>query len=146
LPYDVSQQEVSALFTDNGLTAPVRIHLPIGPDGRLRGFGFVTCATADAANQSLNTLRSVDVRGRRLMVNIAHPRGERPPGAAPGMSARPPREGGGFGGAVKDAVFGTKRRQGMIETMAKQTTRTIGTRLGNQIVRGILGSIFGGKR
>ena len=55
-------------------------------------------------------------------------------------------EQGGFGGAVKDAVFGTKRRQGMIETMAKQTTRTIGTKLGNQIVRGILGSIFGGKR
>ena len=55
-------------------------------------------------------------------------------------------EGGGFGGAVKDAVFGTKRRQGMIETMAKQTSRTIGSRLGNQIVRGILGGIFGGKR
>ena len=55
-------------------------------------------------------------------------------------------DGGGFGSAVKDAVFGTKRRQGMIETMAKQTTRTIGTKLGNQIVRGILGSIFGGKR
>lgn len=98
LPYDVSQQEVSALFTDNALAAPVRIHLPVGPDGRLRGFGFVTCATADAANQSLNTLRNLDVRGRRLMVNIAHPRGERPPGAGPGMSARPPREGGGFGG------------------------------------------------
>ena len=55
-------------------------------------------------------------------------------------------EQGGFGSAVKDAVFGTKRRQGMIETMAKQTTRTIGTKLGNQIVRGILGSIFGGRR
>ena len=53
---------------------------------------------------------------------------------------------GGFGQTVKDAVFGTKRRQGMIETMAKQTTRTIGTKLGNQIVRGILGSIFGGRR
>ncbi|MFT3762025.1 MAG: DUF853 family protein [Pseudoxanthomonas sp.] len=52
----------------------------------------------------------------------------------------------GFGQAIKDAVFGTKRRQGMIETMAKQTTRTIGTKLGNQIVRGILGGIFGGKR
>jgi hypothetical protein len=34
----------------------------------------------------------------------------------------------------------------MIETMAKQTTRTVGTKLGNQIVRGILGGIFGGKR
>ncbi|MFT3757082.1 MAG: DUF853 family protein [Pseudoxanthomonas sp.] len=55
-------------------------------------------------------------------------------------------EQGGFGQAVKDAVFGTKRRQGMIETMAKQTTRTIGTKLGNQIVRGLLGGIFGGKR
>ncbi|MFT4257564.1 MAG: DUF853 family protein [Pseudoxanthomonas sp.] len=53
---------------------------------------------------------------------------------------------GGFSQAVKDAVFGTKRRQGMIETMAKQTTRTIGTKLGNQIVRGLLGGIFGGKR
>jgi DNA helicase HerA-like ATPase len=53
---------------------------------------------------------------------------------------------GGFGQSVKDAVFGTKRRQGMIETMAKQTTRTIGTKLGNQIVRGILGGIFGGRR
>ncbi|MDF3069328.1 MAG: RNA-binding protein [Polyangiaceae bacterium] len=97
LPYDVSQQEVSALFTDNALVAPVRIHLPLGPDGRLRGFGFVTCASADAANQSLAVLRNLDVRGRRLMVNIAHPRGERPPGAAPGMSARPPGA-GGFGG------------------------------------------------
>jgi len=93
LPYDVSQQEVTSLFTDNSLLAPVRIHLPVGPDGRLRGFGFVTCASADAANQSLNVLRNVDVRGRRLMVNIAHPRGERPPGAGP----RPPG-GGGFGG------------------------------------------------
>ena len=61
LPYDVSQQEVTSLFTDNALAAPVRIHLPVGPDGRLRGFGFVTCASADAANQSLNTLRNLDV-------------------------------------------------------------------------------------
>ncbi|MNS76556.1 hypothetical protein D3C72_1101060 [compost metagenome] len=53
---------------------------------------------------------------------------------------------GGFGQSIKDAIFGTKRRQGMIETMAKQTTRTVGTKLGNQIVRGILGGIFGGKR
>lgn len=93
LPYDVSQQEVTSLFTDNNLLAPVRIHLPVGPDGRLRGFGFVTCASADAANQSLGTLRNLDVRGRRLMVNIAHPRGAGPAGG----SARP-AGGGGFGG------------------------------------------------
>ena len=55
-------------------------------------------------------------------------------------------ESGGFGSAVKDAVFGTKRRQGMIETMAKQTARTVGNQIGRQILRGLLGGIFGGKR
>ena len=65
--------------------------------------------------------------------------------AAEAPPARNDPEAGGFGQSVKDAVFGTKRRQGMIETMAKQTSRTIGTKLGNQILRGIMGSIFGGK-
>ena len=55
-------------------------------------------------------------------------------------------EGGGFGDAVKDALFGTKRRQGMIETMAKQTARTMGSQVGRQILRGVLGGIFGGRK
>ena len=66
--------------------------------------------------------------------------------AADAPAAKSEPEGGGFSQSVKDAVFGTKRRQGMVETMAKQTSRTIGTKLGNQILRGIMGSIFGGKR
>ena len=52
----------------------------------------------------------------------------------------------GWGGAVHDALFGTKRRQGMIETMGKQMVRTAGSQLGRQILRGVLGGIFGGKR
>jgi hypothetical protein len=52
---------------------------------------------------------------------------------------------GGFSQSVKDAVFGTKRRQGMVETMAKQTARTVGNQIGQQILRGLLGGIFGGK-
>jgi len=55
-------------------------------------------------------------------------------------------DGGGLGQSVKDAVFGTRRRQGMIETMAKQTARTVGNQIGRQILRGVLGGIFGGKR
>ena len=66
--------------------------------------------------------------------------------AADAPAAKSEPESGGFSQSIKDAVFGTKRRQGMVETMAKQTTRTIGTKLGNQILRGIMGSIFGGKR
>jgi len=55
-------------------------------------------------------------------------------------------DGHGFGDAVKDAVFGTNRRQGMIETMAKQTARTVGSQVGRQILRGLLGGLFGGSR
>ncbi len=53
---------------------------------------------------------------------------------------------GGMGQSIKDAVFGTKRRQGMVETMAKQTARTVGNQLGRQILRGVMGGIFGRKR
>jgi len=52
----------------------------------------------------------------------------------------------GWSGAVHDVLFGTKRRQGMIETMGKQMVRTAGSQLGRQILRGVLGGIFGGKR
>jgi hypothetical protein len=50
----------------------------------------------------------------------------------------------GFGHAVKDAVFGTSRRQGMVETMAKQAARTVGSQIGRQILRGVLGGLLGG--
>jgi len=66
--------------------------------------------------------------------------------AADAPAAKDDPEAGGFGQSIKDAVFGTKRRQGMVETMAKQTARTVGSQVGRQILRGLLGGIFGGKR
>jgi DNA helicase HerA-like ATPase len=50
------------------------------------------------------------------------------------------------GGRFSEMLWGTKRRQGMVETMAKQTARTVGSQLGRQILRGILGGILGGSR
>jgi hypothetical protein len=48
---------------------------------------------------------------------------------------------------LKTAVTGRGgRRQGVVEAMAKSAARSIGTQLGSQIVRGVLGSLFGGKR
>ena len=48
----------------------------------------------------------------------------------------------GIGGLVKDWLFGTNRRQGALEAMAKSTLRTVGNQLGRQILRGVLGSIM----
>jgi hypothetical protein len=50
------------------------------------------------------------------------------------------------GGMLGDLIWGTKRRQGMVETMAKQAVRTIGSQIGRQILRGVLGGILGGFR
>jgi RNA recognition motif-containing protein len=84
------------LLGDHGVQPIVRIHLPAGPDGRPRGFGFVTLGSAEAANEAIIQLRGVEVRGRRLLVNIAHPRGASPGGGGGGrpMGPRPPREEG----------------------------------------------------
>jgi len=49
-------------------------------------------------------------------------------------------------GPVGDMVWGTSRRQGMVETMAKQAARTVGSQLGRQILRGMLGGLLGGTR
>ncbi len=66
--------------------------------------------------------------------------------APPAKTADDDDADGGFGSAIKDAVFGTKRRQGMVETMAKQAARTVGNQMGRQILRGVLGGLFGGRR
>ncbi len=50
------------------------------------------------------------------------------------------------GGAIRDWLWGTKRRQGMVEAMAKQAARTVGSQVGRQILRGLLGGILGGAR
>lgn len=92
LPYDAAQSDLEAVFAEHGVAPVVRIHLPVGPDGRMRGFGFVTMGSAEAANAAIAALRGVEMKGRALMVNIAHPRGDRPPG---GGGDRPSYGGGG---------------------------------------------------
>lgn len=93
LPFDMSQKDVEQLFVDNGVDAVVRVHLPSGPDGRPRGFGFVTLGSTQAASSAVNALANVDVKGRKLQVNLAHAKGERRDRDRPGPdrpSIRPP--------------------------------------------------------
>ena len=57
-------------------------------------------------------------------------------------SPAPPAAGGG----LSDVLWGTGRRQGMVEALAKQAARTVGSEVGRQILRGVLGGILGGSR
>ena len=63
-----------------------------------------------------------------------------PPAQQQSPAPQAPAE-GGVSSTVKDWLFGTKRRQGAIEAMAKSTMRTMGNQLGRQILRGVLGGL-----
>jgi nucleolin len=108
LPYDVTQEEIETLIGGTNAGPVARVHLPTDPEGRKRGFGFVTMGTADGARGAIEALRGADLRGRRLVVNLAHPKGDRPPrtdfagggggGYSGGGGSGFPSGGGGGGG------------------------------------------------
>jgi len=73
------------------------------------------------------------------------------PNAKGGGAAAQTHEGGGLMGGLNDVLFGSTgprggQRDGLAQTMAKSAVRTMGTSLGREILRGVLGSIFGGKK
>jgi len=64
--------------------------------GRSRGFAFVTMSSEEEANRVIEALNGKEVDGRKLQVNVARPKEDRPPRSFDG----PPRgdRGGGRGG------------------------------------------------
>ena len=59
--------------------------------------------------------------------------------------------GSGMGSMLNDMLFGTTgprgaKHDGLVQTMAKSAVRTMGTSVGKEILRGVLGGIFGSKK
>ncbi|MBC7610916.1 MAG: DUF853 domain-containing protein [Polaromonas sp.] len=70
-------------------------------------------------------------------------------GAAPSGGATGQNESGGIMGGLKDVLFGTTGprggvHDGLAQSMAKSAVRTMGSAVGREIIRGVLGSIFKG--
>jgi uncharacterized protein len=71
--------------------------------------------------------------------------------AAPGGGAAGKTESGGIMGGLNDILFGTTgprgaKHDGLAQSMAKSAVRTMGSSVGREIIRGVLGSLFGGKK
>ena len=64
----------------------------------------------------------------------------------------PTAEAGGLGGILSKMGFpglgsgGTSRREGVVEAAAKSAARAMASEAGRRIIRGVLGSIFGGRK
>ena len=71
--------------------------------------------------------------------------------SSPGGGAVGKTESGGIMGGLNDALFGTTgprgaKHDGLAQSMAKSAVRTMGSAVGREIIRGVLGSIFGGRK
>jgi DNA helicase HerA-like ATPase len=104
------------------------------------GAKYDTAVNRESAYEML-TRRTASAPGRSESGKEGDGAKDRPPAPSKGEGAS-----GGAGGALGEILWGTKRRQGMVETMAKQAARTVGGQLGREILRGVLGGIFRGSR
>jgi RNA recognition motif-containing protein len=86
LDFKTAEEALKQLFGQHGEVTSVNI-LPG------RGFGFVEMATPEAAQDAKGKLNGTEFDGRKLIVNDARPRADRPgPGRRPGGGG----ERGGF--------------------------------------------------
>ncbi len=145
----VGEALVSTLM-DKGIPMPVERTLVAPPRARI---GSITAAERLAVRARspvgtrYDTLLDRDSAHEQLTerAKAASDPDQEPGSAAPSRAGTtsapaktpPAKEGGG---KLKEWLFGTTRRQGAIETMAKQTARTVGSQLGRQILRGVLGT------
>ncbi|HEY3584834.1 MAG TPA: helicase HerA-like domain-containing protein [Casimicrobiaceae bacterium] len=68
----------------------------------------------------------------------------------PGKPGEPAANTGGFGDVLKGSLgglmTGSGRKDSLVEAMAKSAMRSVGSTIGREIVRGVLGSLLGGRR
>jgi RNA recognition motif-containing protein len=85
LPFSTTQADLEQLFGQYGTVTKVQVIMD-RETGRSRGFGFVEMSSG--AEEAVAAMNGAEFQGRRLTVNEAKPREERPRGGG----------GGGYGG------------------------------------------------
>ncbi len=77
LPWSINNDSLKELFASFGdITEAIVISDKY--TGRSKGFGFVTFADEAAAEKAVAEMSGKDVEGRKIVVNVARPREERP--------------------------------------------------------------------
>jgi len=79
LSYDTTEENLTKLFTEVGPVTSVSV-ITDRHTGRSKGFGFVEMESSEAAKAAIEKLNETEIDGRKLNVNEAKPREERPAG------------------------------------------------------------------
>ena len=78
LPYSVTDDELRDVFSEFGELASAEV-VKDKYSGQSNGFGFVDMPDDTEANEAIESLHDQPLKGRKLTVNEARPRAERPP-------------------------------------------------------------------
>ena len=78
LPYGMTEEELKSLFSSYGQVENVKLIVD-KVTGRSKGFGFVELPGETEANAAVEKLNGSEVGGRKIIVNLARPMGERGP-------------------------------------------------------------------
>ena len=93
LPFTTTSSDLEQLFGQYGTVTKAQV-ISDRETGRSRGFGFVEMS--DGAEAAVEAMNGAEFQGRRLTVNEAKPREERPRGGG----------GGGYGGGGGRGGYG----------------------------------------
>ena len=77
-PYSITEDDLRDAFSKFGEVTEV-ILITDRHSGQSKGFGFVEMPDRSAAETAIKELNDSDFQGRKIKVNQARPRGERPP-------------------------------------------------------------------
>src|SRR5687768_10060359 len=96
LSYDVTDADLAKLFEPHGSVTSAQI-IQDRETGRSKGFGFVQMGSDAEAQAAIAALHDKEENGRKLTVNEAKPREDRPRGGGGGYGGGG-GGGGGYGG------------------------------------------------
>lgn len=97
LAFTTSEGELQQVFSQHGTVSDVFMAMDKF-SGRPRGFAFVTMSTDAEAQAAASAMNGVELGGRKITVNEARPKEERPRGGGFGGGGG---GGGGFGGGER---------------------------------------------
>ncbi len=77
LSYESTEQEIREIFEAYGEVSSVSL-ITDKFTGRAKGFGFVEMPNDDQAHKAVQELSNHEIKGRKVTVNEAKPRSDRP--------------------------------------------------------------------
>ena len=77
LPFNVNPDDLEQMFAEHGEVTSSQV-ISDRETGRSRGFGFIEFANEEAGHKAIEEMDGKDSGGRRLTVNVARAREERP--------------------------------------------------------------------